>query len=69
MLKACPLPRSSRSSGSTNRYANPWGIKDLDPKAFRFEDAAGVSVFTCQRLALPQRVYLMLHDLLTRDEQ
>ncbi len=44
-------------------------LKDLDPKAFRFEDAAGVSVFTCQRLALPQRVYLMLNDLLSKRPQ
>ena len=44
-------------------------LKDLDPKAFRFEDAAGVSVFTCRRLALPQRVYLMLHDLLAKRPQ
>ncbi|MFW6163411.1 MAG: hypothetical protein ACODAJ_11635, partial [Planctomycetota bacterium] len=44
-------------------------LRDAQPKAYRFEDAAAVSTFTCQRLALPQRIFLMLHNLLSKRPQ
>ena len=48
-------------------------VKDVAPKAFRSDDAAAVSVFTCRRLAMRQRIHHMLRSLLTkaptRDEE
>jgi len=38
---------------------------DLKPDAFRFKDAAKVSVFTAEQLAMPQRIYKTLHDALS----